>query len=113
MPVDEELEDVFGVQDACRLVIDLFAGSEDLSVRVSCGVPATDEKMFVDDVADFAREREKGEDGVVETCHVCCLMNDCDDLCRIEEDEDVKEREGVVAFILDDEHRAVIQGTKK
>ena len=42
----------------------------------------TEEKISVDEVASFAWEREEGEDGVVESCHVCCLLNDCDDLCR-------------------------------
>ena len=82
-PVDENVrggdsdpDNIFGVQDACRLAIDLFAGSEDLSVARIVQTRTTDQKMSVDGVAKFSREREKGKNVVVESCHVCCLLND-------------------------------------
>ena len=73
---DEDPDYIFGVQDVCRLAIDLFAGSEDLSVARSVGFLTSDEKMSVDGVAKFGRESEEGEDGVPESCHVCCLLDD-------------------------------------
>ena len=80
-PVNRDLEDVFGIENACRLTIDPSAGSEDLSVGGSCDVRVTDKKMSVDGVAYFSREREEGEVVVVERCHVCCLLKG-DDLGR-------------------------------
>ena len=79
---DEDPDNFFSIQNVCRLAVDLFAGSEDLSVASRVDILTTEEKMSVDDVAKFAWEREEGEDVVVESCHVCCLLNDCNDLCR-------------------------------